>query len=505
MFKNSDPLSLEQKWEEHYKDWEMLKQKDDKGQWAEWEGLLLEKFLAWQEKQKARLGVEAENVPEETQRIHLRRLVQEIKQIPAWAHTELVERFLDDQYRMGPLQPLWEDPRVSDIQVFVPMDPQYKQKIYYKRGGKRRIYNGPGFRDYNHARIWVNKHVSRFGLRFDPGKVQLDASASDGERLHIIAGPSGYSTFYDAKYQLIPCLIISVRKFVSAFTIEDLTDRGTVTWEAPDARHDVARKAKRYKRRPVYTQRTGGMVDQATMDYFRLMVLLRKNYAIAAPTGWGKTTFANALMALIPRTHMNLILEESPEMQPQVEHAIRLYERKDTMGNVTFSLADGLKAALRMNPDRIFLSEIRDLIAWVFLHVIQSGHDGSGTTLHASSCKAAIERIISLAASGPSAPDQKVIREILFDRLHTVIHGSLAGKDNEHRFIDEVVQLKPGGDIHPVTEFIQQGVGPSGEPIGYWVFHGPTDEFVEEMLRNGYEIPASWGWEVVDDEEEDRE
>ncbi|HHY68225.1 MAG TPA: CpaF family protein [Alicyclobacillus sp.] len=504
----TDLAKLNEKWEAHYKDWDVLKEGRDKDDWAEWESLLLQKFLDWQEKQKALLGVEAENVPEEIQRRNLRRLVQEIKQIPAWAHTELVERFLDDQYRMGPLQPIWENPDVSDIQVFVPVDPNYKQKIFYKlKGGKRVPYDGPGFRDYPHARLWINKHVSRFGLRFDPGKVQLDASAPEGERLHIIAGPSGYSMFYDGVYQLVPSLIISVRKFVKPFTLEDLTDPGPVSWEPPEANAtgNAVSQAKRYKRRPLYTKWTGKVVDRATMDFFRMMALLRKNYAIAAETGWGKTTFANALMSVIPSSQIPLILEESIEMQPQVAHAIRITERKDSMGNVVFSLADGLKAALRMNPDRIFLSEIRDSIAWVFMHVIQSGHDGSGTTLHAGSCWAALERIISLAVSHPSAPDERVVREILFDRLHVVVHGMVTGKDGEYRYIDEVVQTLPNQKLHKVAEFVQQGVGENGEPVGYWVFYGPTDEFVEEMLRKGYQIPPSWGWEEVADDGSDAE
>lgn len=488
--------SWQEKWNQYYDEWGVLKQDHDNEQWAVWENLLLEKFLEWQEKQKARLGVQAENVPEEVQRIHLRRLVQGIKEIPPSMHTELVERFLDDQYRMGPLQKLWEDPEVSDIQVFVPVDPSHKQRITYVKRGRRMVYNGPGFRDYAHARIWINKHVSRFGLRFDPSKVQLDASAPDGERIHVIAGPVGYSTFENGKYQFVPCLIISIRRFVSPFTLDDLTDRGPVTWEVPenvDKQDRIARKARSYKRRTVVTKRTGGMADPATMDFLRIMVEMGKNHIISGGTGIGKTTLANALTAAIPEDEVLLILEESPEMQPQRStNVIRLYERKDSMGNTIFSLADGLKAALRMFPDRIFVSEIRDTLAFVFLQAIQSGHDGSSTTVHASSCEAAIERVIGMAISHPASPDRQMVRDILFDRVDTVVHGQ---RFDKHRFFDEVVQLRPDGKIHRVMEFVQEGVGDEGEPLGYWVFHGPTDEFVEEMLRRGYRIPASWGWE----------
>jgi len=222
-------------------------------------------------------------------------------------------------------------------------------------------------------------------------------------------------------------------------------------------------------------------------------VEMGKNHIISGGTGIGKTTLANALTAAIPEDEVLLILEESPEMQPQRStNVIRLYERKDSMGNTIFSLADGLKAALRMFPDRIFVSEIRDTLAFVFLQAIQSGHDGSSTTVHASSCEAAIERVIGMAISHPASPDRQMVRDILFDRVDTVVHGQ---RFEKHRFFDEVVQLRPDGKIHRVMEFVQEGVGDEGEPLGYWVFHGPTDEFVEEMLRRGYRIPASWGWE----------
>ena len=490
---NRSLAEIHEKWEAQYEDWQLVKQ-ESQGNWQEWENKLLEKFHAWQEQQKAIRGLDIEVVPEDVQRRNLRRLVREIPDIPDWAHVELVERFLDDMYRMGPLQPLWSDPDVSDIQVFVPIDPEYEQIITYVRRGKRMRYDGPGFRDYTHARLWINRHISRFGLRYDPAKVQLDASAPDGERIHIISGASGYSTFKDGKYRLVPALIISIRRFVAAFTLEDLAPSTLERIEDPDVIAAAQTPPqKEFRRRPVaFRAAKGAMMDPATRDFLTIMVRLGKNHIVSGGTGVGKTTMANALTAAIPEDQVLLILEESPEMQPQrAANTIRVYERRDTLGNTVFSIADGLKAALRMFPDRIFVSEIRDALAVVWLQAIQSGHDGSSTTVHASSCTAAVERVIDLATTHPSRPSREVIRSILFDRLDTVIHGQRIGS---WRFFDEVVQLKPDGTIHTVMKFVQDGVNEDGSPTGYWIFYGPTDAFVEEMLRHGISIPPSWGW-----------
>lgn len=489
-------------WEKEQLEWKQL-QSESQGQedeWKKWQELLLQEFLRWQDEEKSKTGGELEDIPEEIRRRQLFQIIRRIEKIPGSAHADLVQQYLDDLYRMGPAQPLWEQPYVSDIQIFVPYEPQYPQIITYTERGKRFVYQGTGFRDMNHARDWVNHHLSRIGLRYDPSKVQLDGMFPNGERIHVISGPCGYSMFHrkTKTYTFVRSLIISIRRFVASFAMDELTDQAPVSYEIPQLPKRLADHQKRINKRTVYAAHSGGMADQATMDYLRIAVQMKKNYIIAGGTGVGKTTVANALTEAIPQEEVLLVLEEAPEMQPQcgmdsegtersTGMVIRVYQREGV-----FSLADGLKAALRMFPDRIFVAELRDALAFVFLQAIQSGHDGSSTTVHASDCSAAIERIVEMAASHPSAPNRESIRNTLFDRVHTILHGT---REGGQRFLDEVVELQPDGGVHKVMEYVSQGVDEEGNPIGYFAFYGPTDDFVKEMLQKGFSIPASWGWE----------
>lgn len=474
--------------EDYYKEYEMFKTEDKKEKMAEWQKELLDAFLAHQEQEKVRRGgVMDEDVPEETRRLQLRRIIQKTK-IPQDVHLDLIEMMLDDQYRMGPAQPLWEKEWVSDIQIFVPYENKYPQIILYAERGKRKVYQGPGFRDFDHARDWVNHHLSRIGLRYDPAVVSLDGMFPNGERIHVISGPVAYSLVVDGAYKYIRCMIITIRRFVSSFTIQQLTEKTPLLNVPPELAMGTLSHIS-WERRPQYARHIEGMADQATMDFLNIMVQMGKNHIVSGGTGVGKTTLANALTACIPKSVVLLVLEEAPEMQPQRDTTvIRIFQRGDV-----FTLEHGMKAALRMFPDRIFVAELRDAIAYVFLQAIQSGHDGSSTTVHASSCLAARDRTIDMAASHSSAPSREMIRQILHDRLDTILHGR---REGSKRYFDEVIQLKSDGTVHKVMEYIQQGVDTDGEPIGYFVFYGPTDEFVEEMLRKGYEIPSSWGWAI---------
>ncbi|MDT3418133.1 pilus assembly protein CpaF [Brevibacillus aydinogluensis] len=481
-----------QAWELEQQDWKHLAESTrvSEENWKYWQELLLNKVLEEQEKEKSRTGLEAADIPEDEMRRKLRMLIKNIEGIPAAHYDALIAQFLDDSYRMGPIQPLWDRERVSDIQVFVPIDDKYPQVITYFEG-ERKVYTGQGFRNYDHARDWVNHHLSRIGLRYDPSKIQLDGMFPGGERIHIISGPCGYS-LYDKKtkkYTFVRCMILSIRRFVASFTLDELTDKSPVSDEPPVIATSIQQsKTTTWKRKTKYALHTGGMADRASMDFLRIMVRMKKNHILVGGTGIGKTTLANALTQEVPVNEVLLVLEEAPEMQPQCEGTvIRIYMREGV-----FSLADGMKGALRMFPDRIFVAELRDSLAYVFIQAIQSGHDGSSTTAHASTCLAGIERVIEMAKGHPSKPDGDLIRKTLYERIDTVLHGRREGKK---RFFDEIIQLLPDGTHHKVMEYVQEGTDKDGSPIGYFVFYGPTDEFVREMQKKGIPIPESWGWE----------
>lgn len=484
---------------DNYDDWNRMtdSQGVDPAIWKQWQQQLLNKSFEEQEKRKIENHGEAHELTELEFRRFLNNLIVTIEDIPSIYHTDLINQHLDNAFRMGPVQPLWDRPLVSDIQVFVPLDDQYDQIISYTEAGVRKTYKEQQFRSFDHAKDWVNHHLGRISLRFDPAKVYLDGMFPHGERINIISGPCGYSTFnpISKEYQFVRCMIISIRRFVNSFTLEELTDQSVgqhmdISFAHENVSNKDSGSLEDYDIRPVHTRFTGGTADRATIDFLKIMVQLGKNHLISGGTGTGKTTLANSLTSMVPQGTVLLVLEEAPEMQPQLfGHVMRVYERPGV-----FNLRDGLINGLRMFPDRIFVTELRDSqVGYAFVQAIQSGHDGSSTTIHASGCQSAFDRAVELAAGHESRPNRSVIESILRERISVIIHCNRQGAD---RMIDHVVEVDPlSGEFHTVSKFKQIGRNElTGRPIGYFKFYGPSSRFIQQMIENGIEIPHSWKW-----------
>ena len=487
----SDQQNPDDLWKDSWDAWSEINKSDmTDDELFKWQELILREFQEIVNKESNQVEV-SRNIRE----AQLTSIVATHKEIPAKSHREIVKSILDDMFSFGPLEALWKNETISDMQVFVPYQNPADQIITYASRKGREIYNGPGFRNYGHVMTWLNRHLAQLGQHYDASKVVLDATFANGERMNIISGVSGYSKFIvsdhkDPVYRFIPCVIITMRRFTNPFTINELTNHAQSLPEPPafPAMKQVRRK---YQRQKQYFTYQGGMLDPATMDYLKIMVQLGKNHVIAGGTGSAKTTLANALTAAIPSNVLMIVIEEAPEMQPQNgNHVIRLVERKGV-----FSLTNAMKNTLRMYPDRIFIAELRDAIAFVFLHAVQAGHDGSSTTVHATSCLDAINVIVNYAASDESKPPRDMIRDILYRRVHTILHNdAFKKKGNTSRITDEVVQLKADQTMHHIMKFHRVGENEDGSVAGYFEFTGPTDEFVEEMFDAGIPIPESWGW-----------
>ncbi|MGN7308741.1 ATPase, T2SS/T4P/T4SS family, partial [Bacillus subtilis] len=129
-------------------------------------------------------------------------------------------------------------------------------------------------------------------------------------------------------------------------------------------------------------------------------------------------------------------------------------------------------------------------IAYLFMRALINGHDGSGSTIHASSCQAGLDQAVELAAGHPSAPDRETIRRIMWDRLGYVVHMN---PTDDGRTIRELCQVQDNGDLHTVSRYVE-GIDPTGKLNGYYEFIGPTDEFVQKMIQAGIEVPSTWKW-----------
>jgi pilus assembly protein CpaF len=449
--------------------------------------------------QKELLEVYLKKEPEERtqaqQREFLNILIKETS-IPGNAHYITIESVLDDQYDNGPLKELFQWEGVTDVQVYVPFREEEEQRILYMQNGKRAFYKGAKFRDRIHALSWVNNKLATIGQRFDPATITANGMLPDNSRIHVIYGPSGYST-WDRKtkiYKFVRCIIITIRRFSSFVDSEKLLNQVEPIFSPPNLRD----RSKNLKSIPEqWTKHVQGAVDRATMDYLRIMVQMALNHLVAGGTGAGKTTWANALTSYIPDIKIMLVIEEEPELQPQVPHAIRLFESKPNVigeNQLVFLQADALKESLRMFPNRIFIAELRDAIAYTFFMAIQNGHDGSSSTIHASDCASALRQVTVFAKSHPDKPSEEYIHTVIRERLHNVIHLT-NDEEADKRYVDEIVEVVPledgGYKLHTVMRY-EKGVDENGDTVGYFHFYGPSQRFLQKMSDKRIPIPESW-------------
>ncbi len=265
-------------WEESWKQMHAVSAADE-SRMSAWQEEMLEDLQALIRTEGD--GADTSEIAREAQ---LMDIVSRKPDIPKRVHRTLVQSLLDDMFRFGPLDPLWQREDVSDMQVFVPVDPRHPQIITFTDSKGRHVYDGRGFRDLRHAKLWLNRHLAQLGQHYDAGlEPSKDATFENGERLHVISRVCGYSRFQSGKYIRVPCLIITVRRFVHDFTLDMLTETGQNPFRLTKKAVDMA-----YSRKAIHTSYGGGMADRATMDYLRIMVRLGKNHLVAGGTGTGK-------------------------------------------------------------------------------------------------------------------------------------------------------------------------------------------------------------------------
>ncbi len=390
-------------------------------------------------------GVDREGL-EDTARVKIRQIIDEVVsngRLPDGIDTvRLEDDVFNEAMRLGPLEELLADDSVSEIMVNGP------RKVYVERKGKL-VLSDCQFTDDASVLAVIERIVSPLGRRIDESQPYVDARLADGSRVNAIIAPLALSG-----------PTITIRKFSkSALTPEDFIRFGTWT-------HNAA-------------------------EFMKLCVTLRKNIIVAGGTGSGKTTLLNLLSGYIPRTERIVTVEDAAELRLQQPHVVRLEARPPNIeGKGAVTIRDLVKNCLRMRPDRIIVGECRSGEALDMLQAMNTGHDGSLTTVHANSPRDVISRLETMVMMSGMELPSKAIREQIASAVDIIIHESrLSDGSRKVVAITEVTGLE-GNQIvmQDIFAFNQTGVGENGKVLGEFKPTGAIPTWLDQLAGRGVKV-----------------
>ena len=365
---------------------------------------------------------------------------------------QICNEVLDEVFGLGPLEPLLQDPTISDILV------NTHKQVYVERKGQLELTT-VSFRDDQHLLRIIDKIVSQVGRRVDEASPMVDARLSDGSRVNAIIHPLA-----------VDGPILSIRRFT--------TDK----LMPPDL---VERKAM-----------TAGM-----MELLEAAVKARLNIIIAGGTGSGKTTLLNALSFFISPKERIVTIEDAAELQLRQPHVVRLETRPANLeGQGAVRQRELLVNSLRMRPDRIVVGEVRGAEALDMLQAMNTGHDGSLTTVHANSPRDAVSRLEVMVSLANSNMQLTSIRQQISSAVNIFVQASRM-TDGSRRVtnITEVTGME--GEIvtlQDVFVFEKRGLTPEGQVIGRFAATGIRPKFYEKLLTAGIRLRPDLFDEVVE-------
>ncbi len=375
----------------------------------------------------------------------LRQIMGEIHdRLPSGVKAEsLLKEIYDEAVGLGPLEDLLADESVTEIMVNGP------NQIYVERDGRLERTERSFFDDSSVQAI-IERIVSPIGRRIDESQPYVDARLKDGSRVNAIIAPLALNG---------PC--ITIRKFAkTAFTIDDFVRMGTLS--------------------------------NAMAVFLEACVLLRKNIVVSGGTGSGKTTLLNVISNYLPESDRIVTIEDAAELRLVQPHVIRLEARPPNIeGRGAISIRDLVRNALRMRPDRLIVGECRGGEALDMLQAMNTGHDGSLTTVHANSPRDVISRLETMVLmSGMDLP-VRAIREQIAAAIDLVVHEARLS-DGTRRVIciSELVGLE--GDrptMQDIFEFKQTGLGHDGKVLGAIRATGSVPTFIEDAGAKGIHLP----------------
>ena len=356
----------------------------------------------------------------------------------------LVDELIAESFGLGPLEPYMQDPEVADILVNGP------HEVYVERQG--RLYEtNTVFADDEHLMQIIQRVVGRVGRRIDSQSPMVDARLADGSRVNAVIPPLALNG---------PTL--SIRRFGrNPLDIERLQAHGSICPEM--------------------------------LAVLAAVIEGRINVMISGGTGSGKTTMLNALSPFIPAEERLVTIEDSAELQLRRKHVVRMETRTPTSeGTGTVTARDLVRNALRMRPDRIILGEVRSGEALDMLQAMNTGHEGSLTTIHANDARDALSRLeVMVAMAGFDLP-VNVVRRYIASAINVIVHlARLKGGVRRVMRIVELVDLENNEyQLRELFRFQQAGLDAQGRAMGRFHVSGNVPAFVDRLSERGIALDA---------------
>jgi len=358
----------------------------------------------------------------------------------SFAERERLSReILDEIFGLGPLEPLLKDPTISDILV------NRFDRVYIERAGKLEL-TGLSFKDNTHLMQIIERIVSRVGRRVDESSPMVDARLQDGSRVNAIIPPLAIDG---------PC--VSIRRFGrEPVTARQMIENQTLT--------------------------------ESMLELLSAMVKGRLNILVSGGTGAGKTTLLNVLSGYIPNSDRIVTIEDAAELQLKQEHVVRLETRPPNIeGKGAVRQRQLVINSLRMRPDRIVVGEVRGEEAFDMLQAMNTGHEGSLTTVHANSPRDALARVENMVSMANLNIPERAVRHQIASAVHAVIQ--IARLSDGTRKVIDISEITGMDDesiaMQDIFSFDRTGIDESGKVRGVFRATGNRPQFADRLATSG--------------------
>ena len=395
--------------------------------------------------------VDLSTVPPDEVRSRTEKVIETIinrlsDEVPVWlSNRDLIKEIADEALGLGPIEDLLADDEIDEIMV------NGWSNIYVEKSGKLELTD-KRFTDDRQVVEVIRRILAPIGRRIDEVSPMVDARLADGSRVNAIIAPLSLTG---------PTL--TIRKFATEpFTIDDLIGFGTL--------------------------------PAGVAAYCRLCVEHRRNIIISGGTGSGKTTLLNVLSMFVPADERIVTIEDAAELKLSQEHVVRLESKPPNIENKgAIPIRQLVMNSLRMRPDRIIVGEVRGPEALDMLQAMNTGHDGSLTTIHANSPRDCLSRLETLVLMAGMELPTRAIRDQVASAMDMVIQ--IARQSDGKRRVISVTEITGMEQdiitLQEVFRFEQTGLGPNGEVLGTHEPTGTVPEFFHELRRRGHEVDMS--------------